>query len=146
MQCSRGDSFQEEGGVSDFAEADRDAAEARKDFWSMSGELFIYRHHVMPREQWYVPKESSFPMPSKYMDVVRQIKTNPDNLEESSTDDLWNTFDGQTSLRKEVRIHEIPNPEQASTTSVFVRGWQIDQNTSHIETRNGSARSVVIYF
>ena len=73
-------------------------------------------------------------------------QTNPDNLEESSTDDLWNTFDGQTSLWKEVRIHEVPNPEQASTISVFMRGWQIDQNTSHIETRNGSARSVVIYF
>ena len=32
--------------------------EAREDFWSVSGD-FIYRHNIIPREQIYVPKESS---------------------------------------------------------------------------------------
>ena len=48
--------------VADVSDADREAMEAREDFWSMSGEC-IYRHHVLPREQLYVPKESSFPIP-----------------------------------------------------------------------------------
>ena len=42
-----------------LSEADRDAMEARRDFWKRSGE-FIYCHHVMPREQLYVPK-GTFP-------------------------------------------------------------------------------------
>ena len=46
-------------GVANVSEADRDAVEAGEDFWSMSGE-FLYRHHVTPREQLCVPKESSF--------------------------------------------------------------------------------------
>ena len=50
----------------------------------------MYRHHVMPREHLYLPKESSFPILLKFIDVVRQTKTNLDTLEESSIDDLWN--------------------------------------------------------
>ena len=57
------DSLQEEVGVADCAEADRDAVKVREDFWRMSGK-FIYRHHVMSREQLYVPQELSFPIPS----------------------------------------------------------------------------------
>ena len=41
------DSLQEEEGVADSSEADRDAMEARGDLWSMSGDFF-YHHHVMP--------------------------------------------------------------------------------------------------
>ena len=33
--------LQEEGGVADISEADRDAMEARKDLWSKSGDVFI---------------------------------------------------------------------------------------------------------
>ena len=32
---------------------------------------FIYRHHVEPRVQLHVPKEETFPIPLKYMDVAR---------------------------------------------------------------------------
>ena len=35
LQCARGDSLQEEErGVADFSEADRNSMEAREDFWS----------------------------------------------------------------------------------------------------------------
>ena len=47
-----------------------DAGEARNDFWSMSGN-FIYRHHVEPRVKLYSPREESFPIPQKYIDVSR---------------------------------------------------------------------------
>ena len=75
LLCARENSLQEEGGVADFSGLIRDAMEARADFWSMSGGFF-YCHFVMPREHLYVPKDSSFPIPSKYVDVVRQTKTN----------------------------------------------------------------------
>ena len=47
-----------------------DAGEAINDFWSMSGS-FIFRHHVEPRVKLYSPREESFPIPLKYIDVSR---------------------------------------------------------------------------
>ena len=51
-----------------------DAGEARNDFWSMSGN-FIYRHHVEPRVKLYSPREETFPIPTKYIDVTRTTHT-----------------------------------------------------------------------
>ena len=45
------------------------AGEAINDFWSMSGS-FIYRHHVEPRVKLISPREESFPIPLKYIDVT----------------------------------------------------------------------------
>ena len=53
----------------------RVAGEAINDFWSMSG-TFIYRHHVEPRVKLYSPREESFPIPLKYIDVSRTTHTN----------------------------------------------------------------------
>ena len=61
---------------------------------------FIYRQHVMPREQLQL-KESSLPLPPKYIDVVRQTTTNLDKLGECSIDDIWNIDDIQFSLKVE---------------------------------------------
>ena len=47
-----------------------DAGEAINDFWSMSGN-FIYRHHVEPKVKLYSPREESFPIPLKYIDVLQ---------------------------------------------------------------------------
>ena len=58
-----------------------DAGEAINDFWSMSGS-FIYRHHVEPRVKLYSPREESFPIPLKYIDVSRTTHTNLDVKQE----------------------------------------------------------------
>ena len=49
-----------------------DAGEAINDFWSMSGS-FMYRHHVEPRVKFYSPREESFPVPLKSIDVPEQL-------------------------------------------------------------------------
>ena len=67
----------------------KDDAEARRDFRSKQGD-FIYRHHVEPRVQLCVPKEESFPIPQKYIDVTRATYTNLDVLQEKRIDDCWN--------------------------------------------------------
>ena len=54
-----------------------DAGEAIIDFWSTSGN-FIYRHHVEPRVKLYSPREESFLIPLKYIDVSRTTHTNLD--------------------------------------------------------------------
>ena len=66
-----------------------DAGEAINVFWSMSGNL-IYRHHVEPRVKLYSPREESFPIPLKYIDVSRTTHTNLHVKQERRIDDSWN--------------------------------------------------------
>ena len=73
-----------------------DAGEAMNDFWSMSGN-FIYRHHVETRVKLYSPREESFPIPLKYIDVSRTTHTNLDVKQEKRIDDYWN-IDGSRDL------------------------------------------------
>ena len=73
-----------------------DAGEARNDFWSMSGN-FKNRHHVEPRVKLYLPREESFPVPLKYIDVSRTTHTNLDVMQESRIDDYWD-IDGSRDL------------------------------------------------
>ena len=63
-----------------------DAGEAIKDFWSMSGN-FMFRHHVEPRVKLYSPREESFPLSLKYIDVTRTTHTNLDVMQERRIDD-----------------------------------------------------------
>ena len=46
---------------------------------SISGD-FLYRHHVVPRVKLYMPREESFPIPLKYIDVTRTTHTTLDVL------------------------------------------------------------------
>ena len=62
----------------------------------MSG-IFIYRHHVEPRVKLYSPREESFPIPLKYIDVSRTTHTNLDVKQEKRIDDYWN-IDGSRDL------------------------------------------------
>ena len=64
--------------------------------WSMSGN-FTYRHHVEPTVKLYSPREESFPMPLKYIDVSRTTHTNLDVKQEQCIDDYWN-IDGTRDL------------------------------------------------
>ena len=66
-----------------------DADVATNDFWSMS-ENFIYRHHFEPRVKLYSPREESFPIPLKYIDVTGTTHTNLDVKQEKRIDDYWN--------------------------------------------------------
>ena len=73
-----------------------DACEARHDFWSMSGN-FIHRHHVEPRVKLHSPREESFPIPLKYIDVSRTTHMNLDVKQEKRIDDDW-VIDGPRDL------------------------------------------------
>ena len=54
----------------------------------MSGS-FIYRHHVEPRVKLYSPREESFPIPLKYIDVSRTTHTNLHVKQKKRIDDYW---------------------------------------------------------
>ena len=90
-----------------------DAGEARNDFWSMSGN-FIYRHHVEPRVKLYSPREESFLVPLKCIDVTRTTRTSLDALLEKHIDDCWNVdgerelSDAWTGLTRFILLNERP--------------------------------------
>ena len=87
--------LQSEPGESQSRES-TDDAEARADFWSIQGD-FIYRHHNEPRVQLYEPKEETFPIPRKNIDVTRSTYTDLDVMQEKGVDDYWNV-DSNRSL------------------------------------------------
>ena len=80
-----------------------DAGEAISDFWTMSGN-FICRHHVEPRVKLYSPREESFPIPLKYIDVSGTTHANLDVKQERRIDDYWN-IDGSRELSDSGRFH-----------------------------------------
>ena len=92
----REDPLGESDGASPLPDSLPDDGEARNDFWSISGND-IYSHHVEPRAKLYSPREGSFPIPLKYIDVSRTTRTNLDVMQESRIDDYWN-IDGSRDL------------------------------------------------
>ena len=106
------------------------AGEAMHDFWSMSGS-FIYRHHVEPRVELYSPREESFPIPLKYIDVTRTTHTNLDVKQEKPIDDYWN-IDGS-------QFHTIYFRRKTSRRTYVVQG-ENDEKTAYIQAKSSMAR------
>ena len=52
-----------------------------QDSWSMSGD-FINQHHAELRLKLYDPDNETFPIPLKYVDVMRQTQTSLNNVSE----------------------------------------------------------------
>ena len=117
--------------------------EAINDFWSMSGS-FIYRHHVEPRVKLYSPREESFLIPLKYIDVSRTTHTNLDVKQEKRIDDYWN-LDGSRNLSDpwtgftQFTILE----EKAPDGCMWVRG-EIDEKAAYNQARSSMARALEI--
>ena len=72
------------------------AGEAFNDFWSMSGN-FIFPFHVEPSVKLHSPREESFPIPRKYIDVSRTSHTDFDVKRERLIDD-YKKIDGSRDL------------------------------------------------
>ena len=74
----------------------KDDAGAWRHFRSVQGD-FIYRHHIEPRVQLYVPKKETFPPSLKYIDATRSTYTDLDVMQEKRVDDCRNV-DSNRSL------------------------------------------------
>ena len=75
-------------------DATMDDREVRNDFCSIEGSC-IHRHHVEPGVQLYVPKEEGFPIPLRYIDVIRRTRATSDMLQENRIDDYRNVDGGR---------------------------------------------------
>ena len=115
------------------------AGEAINDFWSMSGS-FIYRHHVEPRVALYSPREESFPIPLKYIDVTRTTHTNLDVKLEKRIDDYWN-IDGSRDLSDPwTGFTQFALLEEKAPDGYMWSGVEINEKTAYIHARSFMAR------
>ena len=56
--------------------------------WTINRETIV-RHHRAPRTKFYVPDENTFPIPVKYVDVIRWTETDFDEIALNHINDLW---------------------------------------------------------
>ena len=112
-----------EGSLSPPQDSLPDAGEAMNDFWSMSGN-FIFHHHVERRVKLYSPREESFPIPLKYIDVSRTTHTNLDVMQERRIDDYWN-IDGSRDLSDSWTVFTQFTPlEEKPPNGYMWSGWR----------------------
>ena len=121
----------------------RDDEEAKSDFWTIT-EDFTYRHHVEPRVKLYVPREESFPIPMKYIDVTRTTHTSLDVMMEK----YWWLLERR--LRKRIirsmdRFLKIHCIEWKTTGWIFIVRGETDKKTNDLQARHFVARDLERY-
>ena len=110
-------------------------------FWSMSGN-FKNRHHAEPRVKLYSPREESFPIPLKYIDVSRTTHTNLDVKQERRIDDYWN-IDGSRDLSDPwTGFTPICSIGRKTSRRIYVVWGEIDEKTANIQARSFMARTL----
>ena len=118
-----------------------DAGEARNDFWSMS-ENFKNRHHVEPRVKLYSPREESFPIPLKYIDVSRTTHANLDVKQERRIYDYWN-IDGSRDLSDSwTGFTQFTLLSEKTSRRIYVVWGETDKTASDIQARSFMARTL----
>ena len=109
----------------------------------MSGN-FIYRHHVEPRVKLYSPREESFPIPLKYIDVSRTTHTNLDVKQEQRINDYWN-IDGSRDLSDPwTGFTRFTLLEEKPPNGYVWSGEEINEKTAYIQARSSMARTLEI--
>ena len=117
------------------------SGEAINDFLSMSGN-FIFRHHVEPRVKLYSPREESFPIPLKYIDVSRTTRTNLDFMQERLIDDYWN-IDGSRNLSDSwTGFTQFTLLEEKPPDGSLWSGEETDKTAGNVQARSFMARAV----
>ena len=107
---------------------------------------FIYRHHVEHRVKLYSPREESFPIPLKYIDVSRTTHTNLDVKQEKRIDYYWN-IDGSRDLSDPwtgFTQFKFTLLEEKALDGYFVVRGEIDEKTADIQARSSMARALEI--
>ena len=96
---------------------------------------FIFRHHVEPRVKLYSPREESFPVPLKYIDVSRTTHTSLDVKQEKRIDDYWN-IDGSRDLYGSwTGFTQFTLLEEKFPEGYMWSGWEINDKTADIQAR-----------
>ena len=100
----------------------------------------MYRHHVEPRVKLYSPREESFPIPLKYIDVSRTTHTNLDVKQEKRIDDYWN-IDGSRDLSDPwTGFTQFTLLDEKPQEGFLWSGKRLTRKTADIQARSFMAR------
>ena len=119
------------------------AGEAVNDFWSMSGSV-MYRHHVEPRVILYSPREESFLIPLKYIDVSRTTHSKLDVKQEKRMDDYWNIDRSRDLSDPWTGFTQFTLLEEEAPDGYTWSGGEIDEKIAYIQARSFMARALEI--
>ena len=105
-------------------------------------ENFIHRHHVEPRVKLYSPREESFPIHLKYIDVSRTTHTNLDVKQEKCIDDYWN-IDGSRDLSDSwTGFTQFTLLEEKPPDGYMWSGERLTKRQRNIQARSFMARNL----
>ena len=95
-----------------------------------------------PESNFYSPREESFPIPLKYIDVTRTTHTNLDVKQEKRIDDYWN-IDGSRDLSDPwTGFTQFTLLEEKAPDGYMWSGW--NEETAYIQARSSMARALEI--
>ena len=130
-----------EGSLSPPQDSFPDAGEAINDIWSTSGN-FIFRHHVEPRVKLYSPREESFPISLKHIDVSRTTHTNLDVKQEKRIDDYWNIDESRDLSDSWTGFTQFTLLEEKTSRRIYVVREETDKTASDIQARSFMAKAL----
>ena len=133
----------ESGSLPQLQDSYPDAGEAINDFWSMSGN-FIYRHHVEPRVKLYSPRDETFPIPLKYIDVSRSAHTNLDVKQEKRIDDYWNIDGSRDFSDPWTGFTQFTLLEEKPLDGYMWSRERFNEKTAYIQARSFMARTLEV--
>ena len=87
---------------------------------------YSYRHHVEPRVQLYVPKEETFPIPLRYIDVARTAQ--------SRIDDCWNIDANRNLSESWTRFTQFTTLSGKTSQWIYVVWGAAYNNLSNYQT------------
>ena len=119
-----------------------DAGEAINDFWSVSGN-FIYRRHVEPKVKLCSPREESFPIPLRYIEVSRTTQNEFGcSCLRRRIDDYWN-IDGSRDLSDSwTGFTQCILLEEKPPDGYMSYGWTLTKRQGDIQARLFMARTL----
>ena len=105
----------------------------------MSGN-FIYHHHVEPRVKLYSPREESFPIPLKYIDLSRATHTNLDVKQEKRIDDYWNIDRSKDLSDSWTCITQSSLLEERPPDACMWSGRETDKTAGNFHGQNSASK------
>ena len=109
----------------------------------MSGS-FIYRHHVEPRVKLHSPREESFPITLKYIDVSRTTHTNLDVKQERLIDHYWNIDGSRDFSDSWTGYTQFTLLDEKAPDGYMCSRVEINEKTPDIQARSFMARALEI--
>ena len=88
----------------------------------------MHAHREVHRSTFFVADKETFPVPSNYVNVVRQTRTSMDKASEHTHNDCWNE-ESELSARYGLEHDDIPNLGEQAPRRIHMGKWSTHEST-----------------